>query len=328
MARNLLGNLKGPKGDKGEQGPQGPIGDPGPQGDTGPRGLQGPKGDNGGFNGERIGVMNKINLSDFTQFQGTTPITNYEIEDGLLFFSNLTWQMYTYAFLNGGMHTFSVRDYDSDPTYYQGLLRLIIREHDNGVDGAEIINTTVEKNSSVAVDLTGRALQEYRIELRPTGGNALSGVIEKPMLVEGEYSVDWFPGVKDQKLLTAINHENIVTAYFSGSIPDTGIASTEPIDIQIRNNPFTYQDQTLTLPDGTWMIIYAVTPTTDGATSVELFNGTTRVHRVLTYNKSTATGVATIHAVGDTQLQFKAGSDVANNFTLGRVSEIQIIKLR
>lgn len=314
--RILLGNIKGEQGE------------PGAKGEQGEPGVKGDKGDDGGFNGERIGAMNKLNLSKFTQFGEETPITNYEIEDGLLFFSNLTWQMHTYAFLNGSMHTFSVKEYDSDPTYYQGLLRLIIREHDNGVDGAEIINTTVNKNSTVDVDLTGRSLQEYRIELRPTGGNALSGVIEKPMLVEADYSVEWFPGVKDQKLLNGINHENIVTAYFSGSIVGNGFASTEPIDIQIRNNPFTYEDQTLTIPDGTWMIVYAVTPTTDGATSVELFNGTTRVHRVLTYNKSTATGVATIHSVGSTDLQFKAGSDVTNGFTLGRVSEIQIIKLR
>ena len=328
MVRNLLGNIKGPQGVKGDPGSQGPIGDPGPQGDTGPRGLQGPKGDDGGFNGERIGVMNKLNLSDFTQLGETTPITNYEIEDGLLFFSNLTWQMNTYAFLSGGIHTFSVGNYDSNPSYYQGLLVVMVKEVIDGVDGDTIIDLRVEKNTSVTFDLTGRALQEYRIELRPTNATELSGVIEKPMLVEGEYSVEWFPGVKDQKLLTAINHENIVTAYFSGSIVGNGIVNVEPIEIVIRNNPFTYQDQTLTLPDGTWMIVYAVTPTKDGATSVELFNDATRVHRVLTYNKSTATGVATIHSVGETQLQFKAGSDVANSFTLGRVSEIQIIKLR
>lgn len=47
MARELLGNIKGPKGDtgpkgdKGEQGLQGPKGEDGAKGDTGPKGSDG-----------------------------------------------------------------------------------------------------------------------------------------------------------------------------------------------------------------------------------------------------------------------------------------------
>lgn len=59
MARTLLGNIKGPKGDTGEQGPQGiqgptgakgetgATGPQGPQGEVGPEGPQGPKGNTG-----------------------------------------------------------------------------------------------------------------------------------------------------------------------------------------------------------------------------------------------------------------------------------------
>ena len=36
MARILIGNIKGPKGDTGPQGAQGPTGPQGPKGDTGP----------------------------------------------------------------------------------------------------------------------------------------------------------------------------------------------------------------------------------------------------------------------------------------------------
>ena len=36
MARILIGNIKGPKGDTGPQGKQGPTGPQGPKGDTGP----------------------------------------------------------------------------------------------------------------------------------------------------------------------------------------------------------------------------------------------------------------------------------------------------
>lgn len=56
MAKVLIGNVKGPKGDtgpqgpQGEQGPKGETGAQGPQGpagETGPRGEPGPKGDTG-----------------------------------------------------------------------------------------------------------------------------------------------------------------------------------------------------------------------------------------------------------------------------------------
>ena len=69
MARTLIGNFKGPKGDTGAQGPQGiqgPKGETGAQGpqgekgDTGPRGKQGeqgpqgPQGESGEINGDSI----------------------------------------------------------------------------------------------------------------------------------------------------------------------------------------------------------------------------------------------------------------------------------
>ena len=53
MARTLIGNFKGPKGDTGAQGPQGiqgpkgETGAQGPQGEKGDTGPQGPKGDQG-----------------------------------------------------------------------------------------------------------------------------------------------------------------------------------------------------------------------------------------------------------------------------------------
>lgn len=47
MARTLLGNIKGPKGDTGEQGPQGIQGPTGAKGETGATGPQGPQGEQG-----------------------------------------------------------------------------------------------------------------------------------------------------------------------------------------------------------------------------------------------------------------------------------------
>ena len=166
MARNFLGNLKGPQGPKGD------------------------KGDTGGFNNEKIGVVNKIDITKFTQFGSGKPISEFEIEEGILHFRNLIWQMHTIEELNGVKHVFRVENYTSDPDYYQGLLRLIIRVNETD---EEVINTTVNKMETIDVDLSGKPRQSYRIELRPTGANNLSGFIEKPMLVEGDYSVLWNP---------------------------------------------------------------------------------------------------------------------------------------
>lgn len=47
MAKVLLGNIKGPKGDQGSQGPQGVQGVRGPQGIQGPQGPQGVQGPQG-----------------------------------------------------------------------------------------------------------------------------------------------------------------------------------------------------------------------------------------------------------------------------------------
>lgn len=164
MARNFLGNLKGPQGPKGD------------------------KGEKGGFNNEVIGVINKLDITKFTQYGTEKYITEFDVDEGVLYFTNLFWQMYTIEELNGVKHVFRVENYTSDPDYYQGLLRLIIRVNETN---EEVINTTVNKMQTIDVDLSGKPRQSYRIELRPTGGNQLSGFIEKPMLVEGDYSVLW-----------------------------------------------------------------------------------------------------------------------------------------
>ena len=110
----------------------------------------------------------------------------------------MIWSIYTIEELNGVKHVFRVEDYTSDPTYYQGLLRVTIKEN---VSNTQIIDTTVRKGSTVDINLSGKPRQEYTIELRPTGANPLSGIIEKPMLVEGDISLLWQPSFKDMYLL-------------------------------------------------------------------------------------------------------------------------------
>lgn len=47
MARDFLGNIRGPQGPKGDDGARGPQGEQGPKGDTGDRGPQGEQGPQG-----------------------------------------------------------------------------------------------------------------------------------------------------------------------------------------------------------------------------------------------------------------------------------------
>ena len=91
-----------------------------------------------------------------------------------------------------------MEDYNSDPEYNQGLLKLNIKENESN---KIIIDTVVRKGQTIDIDLYGKPRQEYRIELKPTGSNALSGIIEKPMLVEGDVSLLWQPSFKDMYLL-------------------------------------------------------------------------------------------------------------------------------
>ena len=212
---------KGDKGDKGDTGVKGDKGDPGVKGDKGDPGVKGDKGDPGvkgdkgdpGIKGDtpdlknfKINGNNKLSISNFSKMGETTPINSYEIEEGIIHFSNVTWQIFTTEELNGVKHVFRVEDYSSDPNYYQGLLRLIIREN---ASDTLIIDTTVRKGQTIDINLLGKQRQLYRIELRPTGGTPLSGIIEKPMLVEGDISLLWQPSFKDMYLIMNDNERSV-----------------------------------------------------------------------------------------------------------------------
>lgn len=71
MARELLGNLKGPKGDIGPQGETGSPGDKGVKGDTGAPGETGPKGDTGAPG--KDGVTPTFELDDNGNLYAITP---------------------------------------------------------------------------------------------------------------------------------------------------------------------------------------------------------------------------------------------------------------
>ena len=197
---------KGDKGDKGDPGEKGDLGEKGDPGEKGDKGDPGVKGDTPDLKNFKINGNNKLSISNFSKLGETTPINSYEIEEGIIHFSNVTWQIFTTEELNGVKHVFRVEDYSSDPNYYQGLLRLIIREN---ASNTLIIDTTVRKGQTIDINLLGKQRQLYRIELRPTGGTPLSGIIEKPMLVEGDISLLWQPSFKDMYLIMNDNERSV-----------------------------------------------------------------------------------------------------------------------
>lgn len=296
MARELLGNIKGPKGD------------------TGPKGD---KGEKGGFNNEVIGVVNKLDITKFTQFGTEKYITEFDVDEGVLYFTNLLWQMYTIEELNGVKHVFRVENYTSDPNYYQGLLRLIIRVNETD---EEVINTTVNKMQTIDVDLSGKPRQSYRIELRPTGGNALSGIIEKPMLVEGDYSVLW-------------NDSNLTTNYSEYRMYESKI----PPNVETQLRPYHQGgdllgnvDSELVVPHGVWLINWNFyVNTQSGDVRLRLYkdgeliadklssDGYENLSRLISVENGSSQLRFTVHNMGDNELTMSTA--IRNNMQLKKL---------
>ena len=190
------------KGDKGDRGERGYPGDPGVKGDKGDPGEKGEKGDpgeKGGFKGELISVINKINISDF-ETGNLDGSESFDFENGIIYYNDLTWSMGAYVDLKNTRHCLKVKDYDTFSGYYNGVLRVVVKEVDpeNLSDIQTVFDSTLSKETTVIVDLsTQTSTKKYNIMFKPTDSTKYSGFIEKPMLVEGDYTVDWFPSFKD-----------------------------------------------------------------------------------------------------------------------------------
>src|SRR5699024_2909557 len=136
----------GEKGDPGEKGADGTmifedLTDDQIAGLKGDKGEKGDPGEDGGFNGETIGIINIIDISKFTKSRSTTPITQYEIEKGIVHYNSVIWNISQNQYLNGVKHSFRVEDYLVNPTAYDGLLRFEIRD----MEGTIIKGFNVEK---------------------------------------------------------------------------------------------------------------------------------------------------------------------------------------
>ena len=175
LTEEQVASLKGEKGEKGDKG------DPGERGEKGDKGDPGEK---GGFNGETIGVNNLIDITKLTPRNGSY---TYDLKTGRINYENIEWYLHQNIVLNGVKHVFRVEDFLSNPNYASGRINLQLLDSDNKT----IINKFVTPKEIVEVDLTGRDRQEYWVQLRVTNTELFSGFIEKPMLVEGDYSVLW-----------------------------------------------------------------------------------------------------------------------------------------
>lgn len=251
MVRQLLGNIKGPKG---EQGAIGPKGDRGPEGIPGERGT---------LANESIGVDNKLDITSLS-VRGATASYNYDTDSGVINYSNIEWYLHRDVILNGVKHTFRVEDYTSNPAVRNGELILMVK--DSG--GEQLVYQSVHKKIPIVVDLTGRDSQVYTVELRVTNTELFSGFIEKPMLVEGDISVLWSP--------TSQTHYYL-SANLSGDMPYSNDLTAKE-NLTILGTPIGWNSSTkeLTLPGpGDYQIHVCVTPNTlnTGLIEVDLCNG-------------------------------------------------------
>ena len=195
MVRQLLGNIRGPRGFQGEQG------------------EQGPEGDTGGFNGEVIGVNNLINLKDFEPYD-TSSSLSYNLKDGVLYYNNHPYSFSAEIRLTPGEYTFSVEDFTINPDYASGRIRFSLT-----YDGSEQTTALLNPGDTHSFTLTTSGL--HRLVIRVSNVPRVDGQLEKMMLVKGEYTSDWQPSIRDSALRT-INTGNLI----NNSINFQGVTNT------------------------------------------------------------------------------------------------------
>lgn len=219
MARELLGNIKGPKGD------------------TGPKGDKGEKGDTGEFKDTAIGMINKLDVSqpqllesgDTWEFDVKTGIVNYNFETSHFISFSVE--------LEPRVHTFRIEDFTVG-SMYDGNFRFQVRDSNNKY----IHLTNVSKKGRYTFDLTSyETVDTFRIYFYREAGE---GFFEKPMLVEGDYSILW-------------NDSNLITNYSEYRMFETKI----PPNVETKLRPYSVSgdilgnvDSELVVPHGVWLI--------------------------------------------------------------------------
>ena len=247
-----LNGIDGQDGKDGEKGEKGDKGDKGEKGDKGDKGEKGEKGDTGTLANEKIGLVNKIDLTKLSPRSSTSNI-EFDLDNGIVNYSNVEWYLSQYVVLNGVKHVFRIEDFLSNPNYSSGRINLQMFDSNSKL----IINTFVTPKKIVEVDLTGRDRQEYWLQLRVTNTELFSGFIEKPMLVEGETPVLWNMSEKDRSIyLESLKKSN----YHLASIPNQDITGTlsNPNIVNLTNKTTdstqNVTDNQIYLTKGIWLI--------------------------------------------------------------------------
>ena len=230
--------VKGEKGDPGEQGIQGvkgEKGDPGEQGIQGVKGDKGDKGDPGEFNNNSIGIINKLDVTEPVSIQsGNT--WEFDEETGIVYYNFTTGQFISFNVkLEPRVHTFRIEDFTVN-TGFSGNFRFQLR--DSNREYIHIEN--IPKKGHYTFDLTSYGVVDtFQIYLYREAGE---GFIEKPMLVEGDYSVLWSPSKRDT--LSGYLHGSL-SGEIDGAIAVPNVVPLtviEQIGLPVKNNEITMSE--------------------------------------------------------------------------------------
>lgn len=244
--RILLGNVKGEKGDKG---------------DTGLTGKD------GGFNGEKIGLINILDINTVVPFSGN--VTNLDIENGVIEYSNMTYALQFYIKMGSKKYKFKMSDYTvftSYPVYPLVQVRAL--------DGTTLFSSgNISKNEPIEIDFTDQVEQDVIFRIQCASSVVRTGFIEKPMLYDSDYSVEWSPSLNDVKDSLG---RGLLIARFNTTQVESGVATklTNAVsinnrsDVEILNGEFK-------LKKGVWLFDIGldldVLGSTDGVLTTHLF---------------------------------------------------------
>lgn len=244
--------LNGRDGKDGQDGINGRDGVDGRDGKDGVDGLDGEKGEKGGFNGENIGVMNMIDLTKLNA-RGTTSTYDFDVDNGIINYNNVEWYLNQDVILNGVKHVFRVEDYLTNTNFNNGTLQIVI----NNLSGDLIKRVNVNKKETTVIDMTGYDRQTYDFQLRVTNNEIFRGFIEKPILVEGDYTVLWNMSEKDRIIyhnINAINNYSLATINnqeISGTISTPNKVT---LSVPTGGSTQTVSNNNITLNSGIWLV--------------------------------------------------------------------------
>lgn len=245
MVRELLGNIKGPRGFQG---------------------VKGDKGDNGDITQVDVSVVNHIDLNKLKPRVTSTNI-DIDLDNGVINYSNGSNDLFYFKTLEIGDYYFSVKDY----TVHEGYGGLRFRATD--AENNDLINTnyTGETLSITISESTPQPVQ-LRVYVSNTIYSA-SGFVEKPMLVKSEYNVEWFPSYSDLEVI--LNNQK---PFYDVRLFERNLLPNEEFSLAVLNRGSssvpTDTNGNLILTKGTWLVTWSSSITMTGSDTV-----TTRIKK-------------------------------------------------